>query len=431
MVDGKWLILGWRLIRSKENPGQFGIKEALKHLVFAVAAGIACGLSSVVLCLAAQWAFLAFTTFPLLIWLLPVMGIVQLAAYRLLGLKPDLTTGKVVDAVRRDDLIEPTLAPGILFGTATTLLSGGSVGKEAGALQMGASVGASVSKPFKLRRITKGNDRTLGGYIGALGMAAEFAALFFAPIGSALFILELTHYKKSVFAYFPYILLACFCAYAVAWLIGVGDFIDAVAVPGYTWHTLAICIVIGVVCAVMATVTVASIGALHTLTLKATNCIYVWVAIGGVLFAVLVTVFGWMPYTGSGGATLNDALNGNFQMHGFAVKALLTVICLGFWFKGGEITPSFCIGGLLGATFASLLGADVEFGVAVGVISFFAAFSRCPLAAFAMGCEILGWQMAPYFAIAVIVAFSSSMSIGMYGEGADRRIRAHIKKLLK
>ena len=76
---------------------------------------------------------------------------------------------------------------------------------------------------------------------------------------------------------------------------------------------------------------------------------FVWVIVGGLLFAVLVTVFGWWRFTGSGGEMLNDVLNMPDLSADFAIKMLLTVLCLGMWFKGGEIMPSFCIGGLLGS----------------------------------------------------------------------------------
>ena len=40
-----------------------------------------------------------------------------------------------------------------------------------------------------------------------------------------------------------------------------------------------------------------------------------------------------------------------------------------------------------------------------------------------MGCEIFGWAMAPYFAVAVGVSYMFGSPVGMYGDGVDRLIR--------
>lgn len=134
---------------------------------------------------------------------------------------------------------------------------------------------------------------------------------------------------------------------------------------------------------------------------------------------MLITTFNWDAFTGTGGDNLARVLDGEFGPWDFLIKALLTLICLGFWFKGGEIMPSFCIGGLLGASTSYLTGGDPVFGAAIGVLAFFAAFSRCPLAAFLMGCEIFGWAAAPFLAIAILVSYMFGYPIGMYSEGID------------
>lgn len=398
--------------------------QGLKHVLFALVAGAICGLGSVVLCIVVRFAFDIFREATWLIWFLPVMGVAQLLLYRLWKLPQDLTTHRVVMNLRNDEEVPSLLAPGILLGTATTILSGGSVGKEAGALQMGASLGNMVSKPFKLRSVFKRNkDESMNGYVAALGMAAEFSALFFAPIGSAVFVMELSRYKKSINKHIVTILIACFVAYLVSSTIGIGDYIDHINIPEMSWAIIGLCISIGAINAFFGSVFDSAIHWIHDLTWRISKNFYIWVIVGGLLYAILVNVFGWWSFTGSGGSTLNSAIHGDFEQTGFLMKLVLTLICLGFWFKGGEITPSFCIGGLLGATCASLIGADVSFGVAVGVISFFAAFSRCPLAALLMGCEIIGWDAAPFLLIAVFVSFNFSTPVGMYGDGIDKALR--------
>ncbi len=403
---------------------RFDGKQIARHWLFALVVGVVSAFASIVLCLMVGWSYEAFTALPWLVWLLPVFGIASLLLYRWWKLRLDLTTHRVVQSMRDNRPISPLLAPGILLGTCLSILGGGSVGKEAGALQIGASLGTLVSRPLKLQSVYRKNaDESMTGFVAATGMAATFSALFFAPLGSCMFVLELTRFHKTISKHVATIVVACFVAWGIASIFGIGDVIDKVAVPELAWPIIGKCVVIGVAVAIMGTVFDSSIHWLHDLTWRISKNYFVWVVVGGLLFAALVTFCGWGHLTGSGGDTLMDALHGRFGAWDFAIKALLTLICLGFWFKGGEIMPSFCIGGLLGASCTYLTGGDPAFGAAVGVMGFFAAFSRCPLAAFLMGCEIFGWAMAPYFAVAVGVSYMFGSPVGMYGDGVDRLIR--------
>ncbi|WP_251211755.1 chloride channel protein [Adlercreutzia murintestinalis] len=403
---------------------RFDIKEAGKHGLFAVVVGVISAFASIVLCLMVEGSYALFSAATWLVWLLPVFGVVSLLLYRWWHLRLDLTTHRVIQDMRKDKAISPFLAPGILLGTCLSMLGGGSVGKEAGALQIGASLGTLAARPFKLRSVYRRNaDESMNGYAAATGMAATFSALFFAPLGSCMFVLELTRFRKTINRHVVTILVACFVAWGIASIFGIGDVIDKIAVPAPAWTVVGQCVVIGVAAALVGTLFDSGIHWVHDLTWRISRNYLVWVIVGGVLFAGLVTLCGWDRFTGSGGNILGDALRGQFGPWDFAVKALLTLVCLGFWFKGGEIMPSFCIGGLLGASCSFLTGGDPAFGAAVGVMGFFAAFSRCPLAAFLMGCEIFGWLCAPYLAIAIFVAYMFGSPVGMYGDGVDRLIR--------
>ena len=59
------------------------------------------------------------------------------------------------------------------------------------------------------------------------------------------------------------------------------------------------------------------------------------------------------------------------------MKALLTIVCLGLWLRGGEIMPTFTVGALLGASCTVMTQGDPAFSAAVGLVAFFAATSRC------------------------------------------------------
>lgn len=430
--------------------------QVLRHGVFVVAVGVVGAAASVVLCLVVGWAYDLVCAHGWLLYLLPIFAVASLLLYRALRLPLDTTTHTVINDICADRPISPALAPGILLGTAVSILGGASVGKEAAALHMGASLGDLVARPLNLRPMTgvwkgeshadgaggaDGGDGAVGSagaskgaaggagsgggasggvhaYAASCGMAACFAALFFAPLGSTAFVIELSRYDRSVWRHAPFMLLACFVAFGLASIIGIGDVIPKVPLPALSWPVVGQCVVIAVACALVGTVCIQIIDGAQRLTKRISQNYYLWAALGGVLMAVLVTLFDWRGFEGTGANLLSDALAGRAGGWTFAVKALLTIVCLGLWLRGGEIMPTFTVGALLGASCTVMTQGDPAFSAAVGLVAFFAAMSRCPVTAFLMGCEIFGWAGAPAFALAVAVSFSLGRDVGLCGRGA-------------
>lgn len=412
------------------------------HLLFAVLVGVAGAAASIVISKGVQWSYELFRWQPLLIWGLPVFGVLSLLLYRLFKLPLDMSTRHAVLHMRADEPISGSLAPGILLGTCLSTLGGASVGKEAGAMQMGAGIGSWIGTKLKLKSVYKKNaEEKMSGYATATGMAAALAALFFAPLGAALFVMELSSYKRSINKHIVTIVLSCLIAFLIAHAVGIGDVITKVAIPWFNisdtspvptdfWHTLGQCMVIGVTASLFGALYAGSVNWVQTIAMKISKNHYVWVIVGGLLVAVLVTAFEWIDFTGSGGQALNAALSGTYDPTGFLVKLLLTAICLGVWFKGGEIMPAFCIGGLLGASCVVITGQSAQFGAALGAMTLFAAASGCPGAAIIMGCEIFGWQMFPWLFVSVGIATVANPTLGLYNTIFGDALRAPWKKIL-
>ncbi len=103
-------------------------------------------------------------------------------------------------------------------------------------------------------------------YAASCGMAACFAALFFAPLGSTAFVIELSRYDRSVWRHAPFMLLACFVAFGLASIIGIGDVIPKVPLPALSWPVVGQCVVIAVACALVGTVYIQIIDGAQRLT---------------------------------------------------------------------------------------------------------------------------------------------------------------------
>lgn len=381
--------------------------QVWRHFAFAVVAGILGAVASIALCLVVDGVYGLFLAHRFLLFLIPVTGILSLLLYRACSLPLTLSTEDVVADIQQNQPVSGKLAPAILLGTALTIIGGGSVGKEAAALQMGASLGQVSAKPFKLGSLRKNQHRDLTGFAAACGMASCFSALFFAPLGSAVFVLEMSRYSKVIAHRLPAILVGCFVGFAISKTVNIGDYIPPVAPPVFSPELLAQCVVVGLACGVFGTLFSRGIKGARALLAKHVHNPYISVVAGGLIFIALVLCFDWVAFTGTGSALLLDALHGEGAAADFAIKLLVTMICLSFGFKGGEIMPMFTIGSLLGLSCALMLGsADVAFCAALGLGAFFGAASKCPIAAVLIGYETLGWACAPYLVAVVALAFA-------------------------
>lgn len=402
--------------------GRFDPKQLVRHAACALVVGAAGAASSIVLTLSVDFAGALSLRYPWLLLALPALGLASIGLYKLLRLPVNLATDGVIERFRANERIPGGLAPGILGGTFLSILGGASVGMEAGVLQMGASVGSVVGRPFKLAPAWRRGRAIPNGYPAALGMAAAFSALFFAPLGSCMLVLELARFDRAVAKHVPTMLVAAFTAYFVARAVGIGDAVPTVALPALSWGAAAQCLLVGLFCALFGALFASALRSARRFVRRREKSFALSIVAGGLLFAGLVLAFGWQAYQGTGKSLLDGALAGRAGMGDFAVKALLTVIALGFGFKGGEIMPMFTIGALLGCTLGLALGQPAGFSAALGMAAFFAAASRCPLAAVLMGAEIFGWPALPFLLIAVAAAYAGSYDVGVFGHGVATEI---------
>ena len=98
------------------------------------------------------------------------------------------------------------------------------------------------------------------------------------------------------------------------------------------------------------------------------------------------------------------------------LKLLFTAITIGVGFKGGEIVPAFFIGATFGAVLSGVMGISCSLACAVGMVTIFCGITKTPLASLILAFEMFGFKGAPYYLIAVIIAFLVTGKIGLYKE---------------
>lgn len=172
---------------AKRQSARAGVIFALALVVL----GALVGLLTVALSVAVGGGASLFAERPQLVWLLPVAGLCSYGAYRVVGLDFSWSTARVMEAVRDGRSVPPLLAPAIIVGTALTVLCGGSVGKEAAALQMGAAASGL------LRGRVSARFRTV---LAPAAMGAALGAMLDAPLAGVVFSFEALRRRPDSFA---------------------------------------------------------------------------------------------------------------------------------------------------------------------------------------------------------------------------------------
>lgn len=357
-----------------------------------------------------------------LVGLLPVFGMASAGLYQRWGKEAERGGSLILDEVLEFRGRVPTrMAPLVLVGTLLTHLGGGSAGREGTAVQMGASLARTLGKlPWPWLRLTRSRQRLLL----MAGVSAGFGSLFGTPVAGALFGMEVIaigtiHYEGLLIC-----TMASFAGDGIARLLGA---------PHVHYHPAALAMSpgLGMKLALFALPVALVAGGFSELThglaawtrrVLVNPCLRA--GLGGCAVILLVLAFRTPDYLNLGTVWLPRVFDGTGPVPSwaFAAKFLFTVTTLGFGFKGGEVTPLFVIGALLGTTLAPALGLPVPFIAAVGFIAVFAAASNTPIASTLMGIELFGGGFAGPL---VITSFLAYILVGHRGIYGGHRIHTH------
>ena len=153
---------------------------------------------------------------------------------------------------------------------------------------------------------------------------------------------------------------------------------------------------------------------------------YLRIAAGGLVMALTVGVFGLYDFAGAGAHMIQRAVDGQALPWAFLLKLVLTALCVGTGFRGGEIVPTLFIGATFGCAVGPVLGLEPGFAAAVGMIALFCSVVNCPLASLLLAAEMFSTGELGLFAIGVAVAFVLSGYFGLYS--SQRILFSKIKR---
>ena len=296
--------------------------------------------------------------------------------------------------------------------TLNTLLAhsfGVSVGREGVAVQLGGAIGGNIA-PDEFSTEKK-------QFFVKLGMICGFAGLFQTPLAAVVFILEVVSDKfnftiNKIYEYVTYI-VAAYISACVSHKLGLEKFFVAIDVSGININLefIAKLIFIGVV--------FVFVGILFVLLQRKTkelvslNKNIIWLLL--VVFILVSIVFEYRY--ASLGTNLIDLSFTDFeqiQVYDFMLKIILTAICTGIGFSGGEVTPLFAIGATCGVILGSWLGLPILVTAALGYCLVFSAATKTYIAPIFLALEVFGYKLMLFAVIPAILIYLINKKYSIY-----------------
>lgn len=385
--------------------------QGFLRLLFAVICGALAGLACVGICVLIRGSNELWQDVPWMFWLLPALGMASVGVYRLLGLKAYLPPAPgdehLVAHMKADAPVKAATGAGMVAGTCLSLLGGASVGPDAAVKQFGAALGGIVGRVFW--RDKKHRPAGSMRFATAAGLGACFSALLVSPLGVFAYTVEMARAHGVRIGRWPTLLVACFVGATVARPFGCGLSVPDPGPFPTDARAWLLVLVMGIACAVAGTFYRLLVKGLKQGVRRRIGRPWRSILIGCIaVSAVNLLVPAAAGLTGVGTRLLPGAFGGVAGSWDFLGKICLTALALGFGLRGGEVTPLFVMGALLGCTMGNALGLPVGPCCAVGLIAMFGVCSESPVAAVLMGVDFFGTSAA---GVAGLVCFAGTMAV--------------------
>lgn len=391
--------------------------------VLAIIAGVAGGLGAVIFRYAIKFFHSVFfdSILPIFphssgynpfIILVPILGglIIGPIIFRLAPETKGHAVPETMEAIHlKDGIIRKRAAFMEVLVSSITIGSGGSAGREGPIALIGSSIGSSLGQIFKF----KPRDIRL---LTVAGLSAGIAGTFNAPLGGALFGMEVISRRFRLLDAVP-IILASVVGVAIA-----STFISfPFEVPKFICRPseLPFSLLLGIVMGLLAFVWVRSFYAIEDVFDSTKIPSWLKPALGGIFVGVAGVFLLRYGIMGVGYEGVNLVLVGGISSLALLValgiiKILATSFTIGSGGSGGVFAPSLYIGSMFGGVFGLLLAhigatANPPAYALLGMGALFAGAARAPLTSLVMIPEMYrNYTMLPSFMIACVASYAIS-----------------------
>ncbi len=399
-------------------PFRFDRKEHLalawtlaKWMLLGTWVGILAGAASFVFLRSLEWATSRQAEQPNLLFALPLAGALIAFAYDRFGRGVAMGNDLLLEQIHNPSATVPfRMAPMILLSTVATHLFGGSAGREGTALQMGGTLADLAAGPFRLGK----QDRRM---MLMAGVSAGFGSVFGTPMAGAVFGLEVLATGRMKYDALVPCLTASIVGDLVCRGLGLRHHLYEPAVgplPPIDARMLLWCVLAGAVFAGAGALFSESTHAVQTLSKRWVGAGWARALLGGGVVVGMTLALGSRDYNGLSLPLIEASFGQKVLLGAFLVKIAITAVTLGTGFKGGEVTPLFCVGATLGNSFAQVAHLPLGMFAALGFVAVFAGAANTPLACAIMGIELFGGGLAVPLAVVCTVSYLLGGHRGIY-----------------
>ncbi len=346
---------------------------------------------------------------PLLIWAMPLGGLMTGFMYWHFGKAASGGNVLVIDAIHEPKKGVPLrMAPLILVSTVLTHLFGGSAGREGAAVQMSASLSVQLAGAFHLAD----KDRRI---LLMAGTGAGFGATVGAPWAGFIFGLEVLRFKGDRLFAALECWVASFVGYGFTrWIGAPHPDLTAVRIPDLNFYFLVGVLLVGISSGVVARGFIALTHAIQK-SLARLSIFPPLVPAGmGMVLPILYFWEGSLKYAGLGLSTIESALHSQVSILDPIYKWVFTGLTVGSGFKGGEYVPLVFIGSTLGNALGQALALPQGFLAALGYVAVFGGAAQTPLACACLAMELFGSSIGPFALVACGLSFWLAGEQGIY-----------------
>lgn len=330
---------------------------------------------------------------------------------------------KVVDSIHNPGRIDIKKTPAMVIASLVAITAGGSAGPEAPLVQVNGSFGSWLGDKLKL-------DTPSVRIFTLCGMSAALGAFFGAPIGAALFALEIPHRRGLEYyeAVAPSVVAAIlsFATFRINTGITIGGFYHFEAIPQLQPINLLEGLLLGAVGAAVAVLFIYIFRVVGQLLAPLEHNLILLATLGGLSIGLIAFVYPETLFFSEEqihtvietGAALGAV---SLLLIAFA-KMFAISFTLHSGFLGGFIFPLFFIGANTGLAIALLIPslhptvAMVCLMAAVNV-----AVTKTPVSTSIILSVLSGTAMLPVIVIASFVSFMLTSNIAMIGTQRSRQ----------
>lgn len=344
-----------------------------------------------------------------IIYLLPFVGFLISFLFMKYGSEINSGTNLYIEEVSNPKKTIPLyMVPFVLISTLLSHLFGGSVGREATAVQMGAAFADQISKKF---RVIKEERKALlmagAGSAFAAALGAPFAGMFFGgEVVHSLKFREWRVLESFVASFIACLMTQLLSAQHTLW--------PRVIIPEFSLSLFVYVVVSGICFGLITRAFILVLYFVENVQKKYIHYSPLRPFIAGLLIVILYKMMGTYRYAGLGLDAIQDSFLFRSSLGDPFYKVIFTALSVGSGFKGGEYVPLVFIGATLGSALSILQPTMMSLLASLGFTSVFAAASKTPLTCIILAAELFGIEILPYAIIACLLSFVFSGKSSIY-----------------